>query len=126
MARTVALGSGSGPSGEVTVWWTNSLVIGAYFWLFLRIDSSAPHPARVMIGGSATAVFFTVVVVVLPLVVDEVVDEEAAFEPRSSPPSGPLDGGVPAGEPSAARAGVPVATRLERGPWTASMARIST
>src|SRR5882724_1499875 len=74
MARTVALGSGSGPSGDVTVWWTNSFVMGAYFWLFLRIDSSAPHSARVMTGGSATFGFvFTVVVVVLALVVEDVV-----------------------------------------------------
>src|SRR5437588_3370945 len=73
MARTVACGSGSGPSGDVTVWCTNSFVIGAYFWLFLRIDSSAPHSARVMTGGSATAGFvFTVVVVVLALVEDVV------------------------------------------------------
>src|SRR5438105_7747618 len=73
MARTVAFGSGSGPSGDVTVWWTNSFVMGAYFWLFLRIDSSAPHSALVMTGGSATAGFvFTVVVVVLALVEDVV------------------------------------------------------
>src|SRR2546423_12090743 len=100
MARTVAFGSGSGPSGDVPFGWTNSFVMGAYFWLFLRIDSSAPHSARVMTGGSATADFvFTVVVVLDGLVVEDVVpplavvvvddeDEEAASELRSEPPSG--------------------------------------
>src|SRR6266550_429216 len=125
MARTVAAGSGSGPSGDVTVWCTNSLVMGAYFWLFLRIDSSAPHSLRVTIGGSAAAGFAFTVVVVVPALMVVVVDDAAASEPRSSPPSGPLDGGVSAEEPSAAPAGVPVATRVTRGPWTASMARIS-
>src|SRR6266851_1695397 len=125
MARTVALGSGSGPSGDVTVWWTNSFVMGAYFWLFLRIDSSAPHSARVMTGGSATVGFvFTVVVVVLALVVDDEDEDDEdedgrASALRSPPPSG---GGVSAAAP----AGAPVATRLVRGPCTVSMARIST
>src|SRR5882757_9767212 len=155
MARTVASGS---ESASVTVWWTNSFVIGAYFWLFLRIDSSAPHSLRVTIGGSATlALALPVVVVVLPLVVDDVVepplavvvvdddDDEAASALRSSPPSGgglsPDPDVLPAEERSpdevdevvaveddvpAARTGVPVATRLDRGPWIVSMARIST
>src|SRR5205814_9794361 len=101
--------------------------MGAYFWLFLRIDSSAPHSLRVTIGGSATAgLAFTVVVVVPAFRVEDVVDDEAASAPRSSPPSGPVEVGVSAEEPSAAPAGVPVATRPVRGPWTASMARIST
>src|SRR5438270_8123067 len=97
MARTVAAGSAS---LSVTVWCTNSFVIGAYFWLFLRIDSSAPHWARVMTGGSAAFGFalpvvvvvdddpepFVVVVVVDDLVV-VVVDDEAALAPRPPLPS---------------------------------------
>src|SRR2546423_3862645 len=99
MARTVAAGSAS---LSVTVWCTNSLVIGAYFWLFLRIDSSAPHWARVMTGGSAAFAFTLpvvvvvddapepfVVVVVDALVVVVVVEDEAASGPRR-PPLSPL------------------------------------
>src|SRR5690242_9335694 len=93
MARTVAAGSAS---FSVTVWCTNSFAIGAYFWLFLRIDSSAPHWARVMTGGSAALGFgFEVVVVVdeppvprVVVVVDDDVDEVAASAVRRpSPPS---------------------------------------
>src|SRR5882757_8568412 len=88
MARTVASGS---ESASVTVWWTNSFVIGAYFWLFLRIDSSAPHSLRVTIGGSATLALALPVDVVEPplavVVVDDD-DDEAASALRSSPPSG--------------------------------------
>src|SRR5205085_9502135 len=96
MARTVAAGSAS---LSVTVWCTNNFVIGAYFWLFLRIDSSAPHWARVMTGGSAAFGFALAVVVVVdetpdPRVVlvvddedDDVVEDEAASAPRGPLPS---------------------------------------
>src|SRR5262245_61205985 len=146
MARTVAAGSAS---LSVTVWCTNSLVIGAYFWLFLRIDSSAPHWARVMTGGSAALGFtFVVVVVVLddttePLVVVVVdalvvvvVEDEAASEfrePPRSPPSPPFsavvevvlaEGSEVAVLEDGALTGSPVATRWRRGPLTVSMAMI--
>src|SRR4051812_26571938 len=100
MARTVAAGSAS---ASVTVWWTNSFVIGAYFWLFLRIDSSAPHSLRVTIGGSATfALALVVVVVVVPPLAVVVVDDDAASALRSPPPSagGLSPEGLPAEEPS--------------------------
>src|SRR5438270_3524334 len=92
MARTVAAGSAS---LSVTVWCTNSFVIVAYFWLFLRIDSSAPHWARVMTAGS-TAFGFALPVVVLVedeldlvvVVVDDDEDDvdEAALAARFPPP----------------------------------------
>src|SRR5947209_8173994 len=93
MARTVAAGSAS---LSVTVWCTNSLVIGAYFWLFLRIDSSAPHWARVMTGGSAAlglALAVGVVVddpgaPVVPVVEDD--EDGVAEAPRWPLPPEPL------------------------------------
>ena len=141
----MAAGSGSGPSGDVTVWCTNSFVIGAYFWLFLRIDSSAPHWARVMTGGStALGLVLTVVVVVdeepeprVVVVVDEDEDDEeedeAAFALRWPPPSPPsavvlvvvVVEEEEVEEEEEDDDGTTVATLRGRGPWTVSMARIS-
>src|SRR5438067_9230665 len=138
MARSVAAGPAS---FSVTVRCTNSFVIGAYFWLFLRIDSSAPHWARVMTGGSVALGFgFDVVVVVedrepLVVVVVEDDDEDGVVEALSAlrplpdpplvpPPSPPSDWGAVVDVDDAA--GVAVATRWRRGPLIVSMAMIST
>src|SRR5262245_48784102 len=109
MARTVDAGSGS--LFGVSVWWTMSLLRGAYWGSPLRSDSSAPHCSLVMIDGWGKSLTgcpsdlaVVVVVAVTPMVLLDVVG--------SGPPGSP---GLLAAAP--ARAG-----STSRVPPTVSMA----